>query len=119
MAGHGACRNLILARTEQPALPPVDEVAAVLRGEYIERHHHHPHAERGRQNKIFGLGHHLSIDNLGLRAPSCSVVLEEKLHPTGLEQQASDQSEDGLLGVALDKHTRYYYEESYQSHQKG
>ena len=48
--GHGACGYLILARTEQSALPPIDEVASVLGREYVECHHHHPHAEGGRQS---------------------------------------------------------------------
>ena len=116
--GHRACGYLVLARAQDGALPPVDEVASVLCGEDVERHHHHPHAEGGGQDEILGLGDHLAILNLGLSAPSRGVVLEEELHPSGPEEQAAYKPEEGLLGVALDEHSAYDCQQAHKTHEK-
>lgn len=45
VACHGACGDVVLLTTEQQPLPPVDEVASVLRAEEVHHHNHHPKAE--------------------------------------------------------------------------
>ena len=47
-----------------------------------------------------------------------SEVSEQKLHPTGPEEQGSGESEAGLACVALHKHTGYGDHKSYEAHQK-
>ena len=60
MACHRTGSDFILPSLEQQTLTPVDEVASVSSTENIHQHHHHPKAERGRQNKVFRSSDYLS-----------------------------------------------------------
>ena len=121
VACHGACGNVVLPPPEQQPLPPVDEVAAVLRAEQVHDHYHHPEPERGGHDEVFGPRHHLARHGveLRLRAEAVGEVHEKELHPARPEQQAAEQPPKGLPRVALGKHADDDHRHAHRAHRKG
>ena len=118
MMSHWTSCYLFLTWTEEHALPPIDKVASILRGEYIEHHYHHPHSKGGRKDEILRACHHFSILHLWLSAPSRGVILEEKLYPSSPKEQSAKESAKRLLCVSLYENASDYDEKTCQSHKE-
>ena len=68
---------------------------------------------------VFRDGLHNAVAyKIAMYTEALSEVSEQKLHPTGPEEQGSGESEAGLACVALHEHTGYGDHKSYETHQK-
>ena len=118
MTCHRTRYYFCLVPAEEQTLPPVDEVAACLCAEDIERHDHRPQSEGGGEDEVFRPCDDDTVDNLGLCAIAVGIVLEEKFHPPGPEEQTAEETAERLSCVALDEDTGDDNDESDEAHGK-
>ena len=118
MSRHWPCRNLLLVFAEEQTLPPVQEVTSIGRTKQVQHHHHHPESECSRQYQILRTADNLARHRveLCLRAEPFGIIHEQEINRSHPIEHPSEQSQQALPRISLDKDTRNDQSQSEGSH---
>ena len=93
MPCHRSGDNAVPAVPEKTLLAPVEEIASRAYREKIKQQEHHQESERSGEDEVFRLGDLPCSVRIRLHTETVGIILEEKLHPAGPEEQGAEESE--------------------------